>query len=177
MDGLARVLLITRSFPDFSAAKDSVRVNGGAEIEAVIGATVELDDIIKTKIASSDMAAYVVPSGTTFRKEAMTDEFGQGGEEVVVAGMMEIGLFQRSGSAGKVLRKPKVSSSRIWSNPKLKSKAKSSEGPVARPVSCQNDLQSPLRRFPACQSQSADRIGKKCERGRLHSCLLSTDFE
>ena len=108
MDGLAQILLITQYFADFSAAKDFVRANGGVEIEAAIGATVELDGIIKTKIASSDMAAYVVPSGTTFRKGTMTDEFGWGGGEEVVVGTTEIGLFQRSGNAGKVLRKPKV---------------------------------------------------------------------
>ena len=82
MDGLAQILLITWSFANFSAAKDFVRANGGAEIEAIIGVTVQLDDIIKTKIASSDMATYVVPSGTTFRKGTMTDEFGQGGEDI-----------------------------------------------------------------------------------------------
>lgn len=67
-----------------------------------------MDDTIKTKIASCDMFVYVAPPGTVFTKETMSDEFKQGGEHQVVAGTMEIGLFQRSGSVDKVLRKPKV---------------------------------------------------------------------
>jgi hypothetical protein len=85
-----------------------VASSAGSEIEAVIRATVRLDDTIKTKIASCDMSVYVVLPGTTFTGETMTDEFGQGGEHQVVAGTMEIGLLQRSGSTEKLLRKPKV---------------------------------------------------------------------
>lgn len=108
MIGLARILLVTRSFVNFSEAKALVAISAGTEIEGVTEATVQLDDTIKTKIASSDVSVIVVPPGAIFTKETMTDEFGQEGEHQVVAGTTEIGLLQRSGSTEKVLRKPKV---------------------------------------------------------------------
>ena len=83
-------------------------INAGSEIEAVVRATVQLDDIIKMKIASCDMSVYIAPHGTAFTKETMLDEFRQGGEHQAIAGTMEIGLLQRLGSAERVLRKPKV---------------------------------------------------------------------
>ena len=105
---LAQVLMITRSFPGLSEAIDSVAAFAGTEVQAIIEATVELDDIMKTKIASSDTSVYVVSPGTIFAKETMTDEFGGGGEGQIVTGTTEIGLIQRSGNVEKVLRKPKV---------------------------------------------------------------------
>ena len=106
--GLAQILMVTQSFSDLSEAMDSVKTDAGTEIKAVVGAAVELDDVIKTKIASNDMLVYVVPPGTMFVKGMMTDEFGEGGECQVVAGTTEIGLLRRSGNAEKVLRRPKV---------------------------------------------------------------------
>ena len=96
---------------------DSVKTDAGTEIKAVVGAAVELDDVIKTKIASNDMLVYVVPPGTMFVKGMMTDEFGGGGEGLVVAGTTEIGLLRRSGNAEKVLRRPKVILERDLVNP------------------------------------------------------------
>ena len=111
---LARILVITRSFADFSEAMESVGNSAGTELKAIIEATLRFDDTIKTKIASSDMYVYVVSPGRTFMGETMVDEFGNdgGGKEGVecgiVAGTMEIGLVQRMGNVEKVLRKPKV---------------------------------------------------------------------
>ena len=108
IDSLAQVLMITRSFSSLSEAIDSVADLAGTEVKGIIEATVELDDIMKTKIASSDTSVYVVSPGTIFDKETMTDEFGRGGEGQIVAGTTEIGLIRRSGKVEKVLRKPKV---------------------------------------------------------------------
>ena len=111
---LARILVITRTFSDFSEAMESVGNSVGTELKAIIEATLRFDDTIKTKIASSDIYVYVVPRGTTFIGETMVDEFGkdgggkEGGECGIVAGTMEIGLVQRMGGVEKVLRKPKV---------------------------------------------------------------------
>ena len=87
--------------------------SAGAEINAIIEATAHLDDTIKTKMASSDMSVYVVLPGATFSAETMEDEFGEdgskgGGDPMIVAATMEVGLLQRSGNEEKVLRKPKV---------------------------------------------------------------------
>ena len=90
---------------------ESVTNSAGTEVAAIIEATLLFEDTIKTKIASSDMSVYVVSPGETFVETTMVDEFGKGGtreEGGVVAGTMEIGLLQRTGSAEKVLRKPKV---------------------------------------------------------------------
>lgn len=111
--GLARILVITESFLDFEEAMEAVANSTGTEIKAIIEATVQLDDTIKTKISSSDMSVYVVLPGTDFSTETMDDEFGgdgpkEGEEPVKVAGTMEIGLLQRSGNKVKVLRNPKV---------------------------------------------------------------------
>lgn len=105
--------MVTQSFADLSDALESVEESAGAEIKAIIEATVQLDETIKTKVASSDMYVYVLLPGTPFSEETMEDEFGDegsraGGGPAVVAGTMEIGLFQRSGNVEKVLRKPKV---------------------------------------------------------------------
>ena len=111
MGDLARILVATRSFSEFSEAKESVEDSAGTEIKAIIEATLQLDDTIKTKIASSDMSVYIVLPGATFNQETMTNEFGEGGEGgegQIVAGTMEIGLLQRSENAEKVLWKPKV---------------------------------------------------------------------
>jgi len=111
---LALILMITRTFSDLSEAMESVGIGAGTEIKAIIEATLRFDDVIKTKIASSDMSVYVVPPGATFTGETMVDEFGTdetregGGERGIVAGTMEIGLVQRVGNVEKVLRKPKV---------------------------------------------------------------------
>jgi len=111
---LARILMITRSFADFSEAMESVGNCAGIEVKAVIVATLQLDDTIKAKIASSDMSVYIVPPGETFTGETMTDVFNEdgtseeGGERNSVAGTMEIGLLQRTGNVEKILRKPKV---------------------------------------------------------------------
>lgn len=112
MGDLARILLLTGSFSDFSEVMESVRSSAGIEVNAIIEATLKLDDTIKTKIASSDISVYIVPPGTIFDKERMTDEFGEGGiqegeESRIVAGTTEIGLLQKS-DVEKVLRKPKV---------------------------------------------------------------------
>ena len=106
--------MITGSFSDFSDAVESVGTSARAEVNAIIEATLHLDDIIKTKISSSDMFVYVVAPGTTFAEDIMVDEFckagtiEEGGERKIVAGTMEIGLLQRTGTVEKVLRKPKV---------------------------------------------------------------------
>ena len=114
IDNLARILMITRSFADTSEAMESIGNSAGIEVKAVIGATLQLDDTIKAKIASSDMSVYVVPPGETFIEETMTNVFGEDGttergeERSSVAGTMEIGLLQKIGKVEKVLRKPKV---------------------------------------------------------------------
>jgi len=110
INDLAQILVITRSFAEFSEAMESVGNSAETELKAIIEATLRFDDIIKTKIASSDMCVYVVPPGETFIGETMADEFGkdEGEERGIVAGTMEIGLVQRMGNAEKVLRKPKV---------------------------------------------------------------------
>ena len=114
MEDLAQILTVTRMFSDFSEAMESVGSSADVtEVKAIIEATLQLDDIIKTKIASSDMTVYVVPPGATFDEERMGNEFGEGGTRVegerrIVAGTMEIGLLRRSGNVEKVLRKPKV---------------------------------------------------------------------
>lgn len=117
--------MLTLSFSDISETIESVEKNARSEIEAIIEATLELDDTIKTKIASSDMSVYIVPPGTTFAKDTMMDEFErdgtrgkeEGGERMAVAGTMEVGLFQRVGDVVKVLRKPKVILERDLPNP------------------------------------------------------------
>lgn len=111
--GLARILVVTKSFSDFSEAMEAVATSTGSEIKAIIEATVQLDDTIKTKVSSSDMFVYIVPPGTDFSTETMHDEFEgvgpkEGEEPLRVAGTMEIGLFQRSGNKEKMLRNPKV---------------------------------------------------------------------
>ena len=115
--------MITRSFPDLSEAVESVRSGAGVEVKAIIEATLQFDDIIKTKIASSDMTIYVVSPGETFSEATMADGFGkggargEGGEPRVVAGTMEIGLLQKKDNEEKVLRKPKVILERDLSEP------------------------------------------------------------
>ena len=99
----ARILLITRSFADFSEAKNFVALSAGAEVEVAMGAILQLDDTMKTRIASGDMSVHAVPPGTVFVKETMMDEFGQGGEHQAVAGTAEIGLLQRLGNVQKVI--------------------------------------------------------------------------
>lgn len=113
INSLARILLVTQSFSDSTEAAESVEQSAGAEINAIIEATVQLDDVIKTKVASSDMYVYVVLRGSDFSEEAMEDEFGGDGSKgtegpATVAGTMEVGLLQRSGNVEKVLRRPKV---------------------------------------------------------------------
>lgn len=106
--------MVTRSFSDFSEAVEFVGNSAEAEIKAIIEATLQLDDVIKTKIASSDMSVYFVAPGAIFAQGTMANEFGEdgtmgeGGGGRIVAGTMEIGLLQRSGNVFKVLRKPKV---------------------------------------------------------------------
>lgn len=123
---LARILVITRTFSDFSEAMESVGNSVGTELKAIIEATLRFDDTIKTKIASSDMSVYVVPPGTIFIGETMVDEFGEegggkdGGECGIVAGTMEIGLVQRMDNVEKVLRKPKVILARDLPEPESK---------------------------------------------------------
>ena len=87
---------------------ESVGNGASSELEATVDATVELDDVIKTKIASSDVSVYIVPPGAIFAEGAMVGEFGKGGESHVVAGAVEIGLLRKSGNVEKVLRKPEV---------------------------------------------------------------------
>ena len=91
---------------------ESVGSSAGTEVKAIIEATLQLDNTIKTKIASSDMSVYIVRPGAIFDEEMMANEFGEdgatGGEHRIVAGTTEIGLLQRSGNVEKVLRKPKV---------------------------------------------------------------------
>lgn len=113
MGDIARILMITRTFSNFSEAIESVRNDVGTEINAIIEAILQLDDTIKTKIASCDTSVYVVPPGATFDEERMGNEFGEdgmkgGGGGRIVAGTMEVGLLQRSGNTEKVLRRPKV---------------------------------------------------------------------
>lgn len=111
---LAQILMVTRTFSDFSEAMESVGSGAEVEIKAIIEATLHLDNTIKTEIASSDMFVYVVPPGVIFDGETMANEFGEDGtkeegdERRIVAGTMEVGLLQRSGNVEKVLRKPKV---------------------------------------------------------------------
>lgn len=111
--GLARILMVTQSFSDLPEAEESVRASAGTEINAIIEATVQLDDTIKTKMASSDVLVYVVMPGVPFSAETMEDEFGGDGSKdedpVKVAGTMELGLLQKlDKDEEKVLRKPKV---------------------------------------------------------------------
>jgi len=113
MEDFAQILTVARMFSNFSEAMESVASSADTEVKAIIEATLQLDDIIKTKIASSDMTVYVVPPGATFDEERMGNEFGEAGtraegERWIVAGTMEVGLIRRSGSVEKVLRKPKV---------------------------------------------------------------------
>lgn len=108
---LARILMITRSFSSFSEAVESVGNNARTEVNSIIKATLNLEDIIKTKISSSDIFVYVVPPGAAFSEGVMENEFGKDGtreEGCIVAGTMEIGLFQRVGNVEKALKKPKV---------------------------------------------------------------------
>lgn len=105
--------MFTGSFSEFSEALESVGNDAGTEIKTIIEATLQLDNTIKTKIASCDMSVYIVSPRTAFSEETMTDEFRgdgakEGGEGRIVAGTMEIGLLQRSGKVEKILRKPKV---------------------------------------------------------------------
>ena len=113
MEDFAQILTVARMFSNFSEAMESVASSADTEVKAIIEATLQLDDIIKTKIASSDMTVYVVPPGATFDEERMGNEFGEAstraeGERWIVVGTMEVGLIRRSGSVEKVLRKPKV---------------------------------------------------------------------
>jgi len=88
--------------------------SAGSEIKAIIGATLQLDDTIKTKIAASDMSVYIAPPGEIFAEETMADRFAEkwigeeGKERRIVAGTMGIGLVQKTRGVEKVLRKPKV---------------------------------------------------------------------
>jgi len=110
-DELARILVIIRTFSDLSEALEFVGSNAGTEVKAIIEATLQLDNTIKTKIASSEMSVYIVRPGTIFDEERMANEFGEDGtkgEHLIVAGTTEVGLLQRSGNVEKVLRKPKV---------------------------------------------------------------------
>jgi len=103
--------VIIRSFSDFSEAMESVGNDTGTEVKKFIEATLQLDNTIKTKIASSDMSVYIVRPGAIFDEERMVNEFGdksKGGERPVVAGTTEVGLLQRLGNVEKVLRRPKV---------------------------------------------------------------------
>ena len=106
--------MITRSFPDFSEAKEAVGSDAGTEVKAIIEATLQLDDTIKTKITWSHMSVYIVPPGANFDKETMVGEFegegakGEGEEPRIVAGTMEIGLLRRKDNEEKILRNPKV---------------------------------------------------------------------
>ena len=113
MSDLAQILMVTRTFSDFSEAMEFVGSSVETEVKAMIEATLQLDDTIKTKIASSDMTVYVVPPGGIFDERRMGDEFGEDGtrkegEHWSVAGTMEIGLLLRSGGVEKVLLKPRV---------------------------------------------------------------------
>ena len=103
--------MIIRSFSDFSEAMEYVGNSTGTEVKKFIGATLQLDNTIKTKIASSDMSVYIVRPGAIFDEGRMMNEFGdgsKGGERQVVAGTTEVGLLQRSGNVETVLRRPKV---------------------------------------------------------------------
>jgi len=113
MRDLARILTITRYFSDFSEAMKSVGNAVESEVKAIVEASLQLDATIKTKIALSDVSVYIVPPGTFFAEETMDNEFGEdvtraGGERMIVAGMVKIGLVQRTGNVEKMLRKPKV---------------------------------------------------------------------
>jgi len=90
---------------------ESVGNSTGTEVKKFIEATLQLDNTIKTKIASSDMSVYIVRPGAIFDEERMANEFGnnsKGGERSIVAGTTEVGLLQKSGNVEKVLRRPKV---------------------------------------------------------------------
>jgi hypothetical protein len=105
--------MVTRTFSDFSEAMKSVESSAGTEVREIIEATLQFDDTIKTKIASSDMTVYLIPPGAIFDEERMANEFGEDGtreegECRLVAGTMEIGLLRKSGNVEKVLRKPRV---------------------------------------------------------------------
>ena len=111
--GLARILMVTQTFSDLEEAVGSVEERAGSEIDMIIKETVQLDDIIKTKMASSDMAVYVVPPVEIFSEDTMWDEFEPNGSKgspvpLAVAGTAEIGLLQKSDNVEKVLLKPKV---------------------------------------------------------------------
>lgn len=80
---------------------ESVGNGASSELEATVDATVELDDVIKTKIASSDVSVYIVPPGAIFAEGEMVDEFGKGGEGHVVAGAVEIGLLREVRKRGE----------------------------------------------------------------------------
>ena len=112
MGDLARILVIIRSYSDFSEAMKFVEESAGTEVKAIIEATLQLDNTIKTDIASSDVSVYIVRPGTAFDEERMANEFEKegtkGGEGWVVAGTTEIGLLQRSSNGEKVLWKPRV---------------------------------------------------------------------
>ena len=86
--------------------------NADTEVKAIIEATLQLDNAIKTKIASSVMSVYIVWPGAIFDEERMVGEFeedgGKGGEGRIAVGMMEIGLLQRLGNKERVYQKPKV---------------------------------------------------------------------
>ena len=112
MGDLARILVIARSFSNFSDAMKFVRNSAGTGVRAIIEATLQLDNTIKIDIASSDVSVYIVRPGAIFGEERMTNEFEEegtkGGGSRIVAGTMEIGLLQKSGNTEKVLRKPRV---------------------------------------------------------------------
>ena len=113
MGDLARILTATRSFSNFSEAMEFVRESSGSDVKAIVEATLQFDDTIKTKIASCDMSVYIVPPGTVFDDARMVDEFRQdkakeGEERRIVVGTTEIGLLQKLGKVEKVLRRPKV---------------------------------------------------------------------
>ena len=70
MEELAQILTVTRMSSDFSEAMESVGSSADVtEVKAIIEATLQLDDIIKTKIASSDMTVYVAPRCNLRRRE------------------------------------------------------------------------------------------------------------
>jgi len=112
MGDLARILVIIRSFSNFSEAMKFVGKSAGTGVRAIIEATLQLDSTIKIDIASSDVSVYIVRPGAIFDEERMANEFEKegtkGGEGWIVAGTTEIGLLQKSGNTEKVLRKPRV---------------------------------------------------------------------
>jgi hypothetical protein len=86
MGDLAQILVIIRSFSDFSEAMESVGSSAGTDVKTFIEETLQLDNTIKTKIASSDMSVYIVRPGAIFDQETMENEFeedGTKGEESV----------------------------------------------------------------------------------------------